>query len=198
MKLLFATPSPYSSKVRMAARYLELDIEDVPTKTGPDADELMALNPLGKIPTLVLDDGTSVFDSRAIMHEMNRMVRNGLYPTARAKRLKQERLEATADGMCDAMLAIVYDKRFRPEEKWHEDWQEMQWGKVSRALDWLEKDTPRVATRLHGGHFALAAALGYADLRHSERNWSRGRPKLRRFMTRFAERFPAWEELRPQ
>ena len=198
MKLLFATPSPYSSKVRMAARYLELDIEDVPTQTGPDADELMALNPLGKIPTLVLDDGTGVFDSRAIMQEMNRMVRNGLYPTARAKRLRQERLEATADGMCDAMLAIVYDKRFRPEEKQHEDWQEMQWDKVARALDWLEQDTPRVAARLHGGHFALAAALGYADLRHSERNWSRGRPKLRRFMTRFAERFPAWEELRPQ
>ena len=198
MKLLFATPSPYSSKVRMAARYLELDIEDVPTQTGPDADELTALNPLGKIPTLVLDDGTSVFDSRAIMQEMNRMVRNGLYPTARAKRLRQERLEATADGMCDAMLAIVYDKRFRPEEKQHEDWQEMQWDKVARALDWLEQDTPRVAARLHGGHFALAAALGYADLRHSERNWSRGRPKLRRFMTRFAERFPAWEELRPQ
>ena len=198
MKLLFATPSPYSSKVRMAARHLGLDIEGVPTKTGEDASDLHAANPLGKIPTLILDDGTAVFDSRAIMQELNRIERNALYPTGRAKRRTVERLEALADGMCDAMLAIVYDKRFRPEEKQHRDWQEMQWAKVVRALDHLEENPVRVASRLHAGHFALAAALGYADLRHGERNWSKGRPKSRRFMRRFADVFPHWDELKPQ
>lgn len=182
----------------MAARHLGLELKGIPTKTGPDADELNASNPLGKIPTLLLDDGTALFDSRVIMHEMNRIERNRLYPTARAKRRTVERLEALADGMCDAMLAIVYDKRHRPEEKQHEEWQEMQWTKVVHTLDWLERNPVRLASRLHAGHFALAAALGYADLRHGERNWSRGRPKTKRFQRRFAEVFPHWDELRPQ
>ena len=127
MKLHYAKPSPYSSKVRMAARHLGLAVEDVPTQTGPEADELNAANPLGKIPCLVLDDGTAVFDSRAIMQEMNRMERNRLFPSGKDKRRAAERLEALADGMCDAMLLMVYEGRYRPEEKRHEDWVEMQW-----------------------------------------------------------------------
>ena len=170
----------------------------MPTKTGEDAKDLHAANPLGKIPTLILDDGEAVFDSRAIMQELNRMERNALYPTARAKRRQVERVEAVADGMCDAMLAIVYDKRFRPEEKQHEEWQEMQWSKVSRSLDWLERNPVRLASRLHAGHFALAAALGYADLRHGERDWAKGHPKTKRFLRRFGEAFEDWDELRPQ
>ena len=198
MKLFYAGPSPYSSKVRMAARHLGLDVEDVATKTGPENDDLNAANPLGKIPCLVLGDGTALFDSRAIMQEFNRRERNRLFPSGKDKRRVAERLEALADGMCDAMLAIVYDKRFRPEEKQHEPWHDMQWEKVARALDWLEANPVRVTQRLHGGQFALAAALGYADLRFEDRNWRRGRPKARRFLDRFAERFDAWDELKPQ
>ena len=198
MKLLYATPSPYSSKVRMAARHLGLEVEGIATQTGPEADELNAANPLGKIPCLVLDDGTALFDSRAIMQEFNRIERNKLFPSGGDKRRAAERLEALADGMCDAMLAIVYDRRFRPEEKQHEEWQETQWGKVDRSLDWLEENPVRVTSRLNGGQFALAAALGYAELRHAERNWSRSRPKTRRFLQRFAEQFDGWDELKPQ
>ena len=198
MKLLYAAPSPYSSKVRMAARFLGLDIEVVPTRTGQDADALNAANPLGKIPCLILDDGTALFDSRAIMQELNRIERNRLFPSARDKRRAAERLEALADGMCDAMLLMVYEGRYRPEEKRHDEWVEMQWGKVTRALDWLEANPVRVSPRLTGGQFALAAALGYADLRHAERDWTRGRPKTKRFLARFAEQFDGWEELRPQ
>ena len=198
MKLLYAGPSPYSAKVRMAARHLGVALDAVPTNTADRPPELLEANPLGKIPTLLRDDGTAVFDSRAIMGELNRVVRNGLYPTAADKRREAERLEALADGMCDAMLAIVYDRRTRPEEKWHEPFQEAQWAKVERAMDWLEAAPPRVTKRLTAGHFALAAALGYAELRHGERNWSRGRPRLRRFMARFVETFDGWDELKPQ
>ena len=191
-------PSPYSAKVRMAARFLELDVELVPIATAEKPDVLLQSNPLGKIPTLLLDDGTAVFDSRAIMQELNRQRRNRLYPANGEKRRAAETLEALADGMCDAMLAIVYEKRMRPEEKWHEPWQDAQWEKVERALDHLEQFPPRVTSRLTGGQFGLAAALGYADLRLGDRQWSRGRPKLRRFLTRFMERFEGWDELRPQ
>ena len=198
MKLLYASPSPYSSKVRMAARHADIAMEEEAVATADEPSVLLDANPLGKIPTLILGDGSAVFDSRAIMQELNRTRRNALFPTAAAKRREAERLEALGDGMCDAMLAIVYDRRTRPKEKQHEPFQEGQWRKVVRALDALEVATPRVTTRLHGGHFALAAALGYADLRHPERDWRRGRPKLRRFLDRFAERFEAWDELKPR
>ena len=198
MKLLYATPSPYSAKVRMAARYLGLEIEGVPTQTGPEADELNAANPLGKIPCLITDDGSAVFDSRAIMQELNRMERNKLFPSGRDKRRTAERLEALADGMCDAMLLMVYEGRYRPEEKRHDEWVDMQWEKVVRSLDWLEANPVRVTPRLNGGQFALASALGYADLRHPDRDWRRGRPKVKRFLTRFGEVFEGWDELKPQ
>ena len=198
MKLLYAGPSPYSAKVRMAARHLGLDVEAVPTKTGPEAEELNAANPLGKIPCLILDDGSAVFDSRAIMQELNRIERNKLFPSGGDKRRQAERLEALGDGMCDAMLLMIYEGRYRPEEKRHDEWVEMQWGKVVRSLDWLEANPVRVTPRLNGGQFALAAALGYADLRLPERDWRRGRPKTKRFLTRFAETFEGWDELKPQ
>lgn len=198
MKLYYAAPSPYSSKVRMAARHLALEIEDVATRTGPENDALNGANPLGKIPCLVLDDGAALFDSRAIMQELNRIERNKLFPSGRDKRRAAERLEALADGMCDAMLLMIYEERYRPEERRHEDWVEMQWGKVVRSLDWLEANPVRVTPRLNGGQFALAAALGYADFRLPDRDWRRGRPKVKRFLTRFAEQFDRWEALRPQ
>lgn len=198
MKLLYAAPSPYSSKVRMAARHLGLDVEAVATQTGEENEELNGANPLGKIPCLVLDDGAALFDSRAIMQEFNRVERNKLFPSGKDKRRAAERLEALADGMCDAMLLMVYEGRYRPEDKRHDEWVEMQWAKVERSLDWLEAHPVRVTPRLNGGQFALAAALGYADLRHAERNWSRGRPKTKRFLARFAETFDAWDELKPR
>ena len=198
MKLFYAAPSPYSSKVRMAARHLGLEIEAEHTKTGPENEALNSANPLGKIPCLVLDDGSALFDSRAIMQEFNRLERNKLFPSGKDKRRAAERIEALADGMCDAMLLMVYEERYRPEERRHEDWVEMQWEKVVRSLDWLEQNPARVTNRLHGGQFALASALGYADFRLPDRNWRRGHPKTKRFLDRFAERFEGWDELKPQ
>lgn len=187
--LLHAPPSPYSAKVRMAITYTGYPAELTTTDTSARPPELIGSNPLGKIPVLVLDDGAAVFDSRAIMQFINRETRNALYPRNAAKRTEAEVLEALADGICDCLLAIVYERRFRPEDMQHQPWMDTQWQKVTRALDALEAAPPRMTSKLHGGHMALAACLGYLALRF-EGKWERGRPRLKRWKRRFDERFP--------
>lgn len=188
--LLYSSASPYSAKVRMAARHLDLPVDAETVTTGEEPDVLIKANPLGKIPTLTLDDGTALFDSRVIMGELDRMSDHGLYPRNRDRRRAAERLEAAADGLCDALLAQAYERRMRPQEKVHTPWLDYQARKAGRTFDWLESEVPALRGRLHGGHFALAAALGYADLRFAGLNWRRGRPRLRRFVSRFADAFP--------
>lgn len=197
-RLLYSPASPYSAKVRMAAAWLELDIEEVTVSTNDEPALLVENNPLGKIPTLVLDDGTALFDSRVIMQELDRMSGNRLYPRNAQKRIEALRLEAAADGVSDSLIARIYERRFRPEEKVHEPWLEMQTRKTTRGLDWLNENTPRVTSKLTGGQFAVAAMFGYLDLRFPDTNWRRGRAKLKRFETRFAEAFPGYSTLRPQ
>ncbi|RUU07413.1 glutathione S-transferase, partial [Mesorhizobium sp. M7A.T.Ca.TU.009.01.3.2] len=93
-RLLYASSSPYSSKVRMAAAYAGIDIETVAVKTDDKPAELIGANPLGKIPVLVLDDGRSIHDSRAITQHLNRLSKSALFPRNPDKRLEAEVLEA--------------------------------------------------------------------------------------------------------
>lgn len=195
-RLLYAPASPYSSKVRMAAAYAGIPIELVKTETNAPPDELIGANPLGKIPVLVTDDGLSIHDSRVITQHLNRESGSKLFPRNAAKRLAAERLEALADGICDAALAHVYERRMRPEEKVHEPWLERQWSKVERGLDALCADMPNLPQKIHGGHVALRAAIGYLDLRFAGK-WERGHTKLKRWATRFDQKFPDLAKLVP-
>ena len=157
--------------------------------------ELLAANPLGKIPTLLTDEGLAVFDSRAIMNYIDRQTRGSLYPRNAAKRTETDILEATADGICDSLLAIVYERRARPEEKIHQPWIDRQWQKVERALDHLEANMPRLGKKPNAGHFALAAMLRYIELRFTGK-WQRGRPKLKRYLARFEAVFPDYAKFK--
>lgn len=194
--LYHASPSPYSAKVRMAAAYLDvsLDLQSVATTENPP--QLLSANPMGKIPTLVLDDGFAVFDSRPIMQEINRLGGKKLYPRNAEKRRLVERLEAAGDGLSDVLVAQVYERRFRPDEKVHQGWLDKQAEKATRSLDWLEANLMPVRGKLNGGQFAVVAALSYIDLRFPENNWRRGRPKLKRFEQRIGEAFPQYDRLK--
>jgi glutathione S-transferase len=196
-KLLFATPSPYSAKVRMAAAYAGIAVDAVPTNTGEEPEILLKNNPLGKIPVLLTDEGESLFDSRAITQYLNRMSKNALFPRNPAKRLEAEKLEALADGICDCLLAHVYERRFRPEEIVHQPWLEKQWTKVTRALDHLEAAPPKLPKKITAGQIALRACLGYLDLRFAGK-WERGHSKLRRWAKRFDDKFPELAALTPR
>ncbi len=195
-KILVSPPSPYSAKVRMAAVYAGYACEAVVVDTNADPALLIDNNPLGKIPVLVPDDGIAVYDSRVIVQYLNRVSGNALYPRNAAKRTEAERLEALADGICDCLLAHVYERRMRPEEKIHQPWLDRQWEKATRALDALNANPPKLPKKIHAGHIALRATLGYLALRF-EGKWERGRAKLVRWAKRFDEAHPALAELLP-
>ncbi len=195
-KLLYAPASPYSAKVRMAARYADIALEAVTVETSAEPPELIGANPLGKIPVLVTDDGEAVFDSRAIIQYLNRLSGSRLFSRSPARRTEAERLEALADGIADCALAHVYERRSRPEEMVHGPWLDKQWAKVLRGLDHLNASPPKLGKKLTAGHIALRSTLAYLDLRFSGK-WEKGRGRLKRWAARFDEKFPELKSLLP-
>jgi glutathione S-transferase len=195
MELLYSPASPYSAKVRMAARHLDIDVTSVRVDTNAEPATLMDNNPLGKIPVLLLDEGGSVYDSVTIMHYLDRLSGGKLYPKKNGKRTEAEILEALCDGIMDCLLAIVYERRFRPEDKIHQPWIDKQWSKVVRGLDHLNANLPKTGKKLHGGHFALAAMIGYLDLRFAG-EWAEGRDALAAWPETFGKLFDAYAEMK--
>lgn len=196
-KVLYSSASPYSAKVRMAAAYAGLPVQAVAVDTNAEPSELIDSNPLGKIPVLVTDDGQSIHDSRAITQYLNRVSGNALFPRHADKRTHAEVLEALADGICDCLLAHVYERRSRPEDKIHQAWLDKQWSKALRALDRLNAEPPKLPKKITAGHIALRATLGYLALRFGGQ-WERGRGKLTRWAARFDTKFPELAALIPK
>ena len=191
MKLLKAGPSPFVRKVLVTLHETgQTDsVETVDVTASPmGADAaLAAANPLGKIPCLIRDDGPAIYDSRVICRFLDARAGAGLYPETRQWEVLT--LEATADGIMEAAVLMVYEARFRPEELQFSDWTEGQWSKVTRALDSLNT---RWMSHLHGpldiSHIAVGCALGYLDLRHDSRNWREGRDGLAEWYATFSQR----------
>ena len=153
-------------------------------------------NPLGKIPALVLDDGRTLYDSRVICRYLDARAGTGLYPSGEAL-WDVLTLEATADGILEAALLMVYESRLRPEPLRFGPWVEGQWAKVARALDAVEAGwMPLLEGPLTAAHLALGAALGYVDFRHAARGWRQGRPKLAQWAEGIAAR-PSLMATRP-
>ncbi|GAA2850119.1 glutathione S-transferase [Aminobacter aminovorans] len=196
-KLFYSPASPYSGKVRMAAAYVGIAVESVTVETGPQPAMLTDVNPLGKIPVWITDAGEGIYDSRVITQYLNRLSGNKLFPRNAEKRLDAERLEALADGICDCLLAIVYERRARPEEIVHQPWIDKQWTKATRALDLLNANPPKLPKAISAGQIALRAAIGYLDLRFAGK-WEKGRPRLKRWAARFDEKFPELKAIIPQ
>ncbi|MCD2177687.1 glutathione S-transferase [Rhizobium sp. C1] len=197
MKVLYSPASPYSAKVRMAARLSGLPVESELVKTDEEPARLVDNNPLGKIPVLLREDGSAIFDSRAIMHFLDRESGGKLYPADPAARTEAEVLEALADGITDSLIAHVYERRYRTEEKIHQPWLDRQWSKVVRGLAFLEANPVSLGNGLTGGHIALAALAGYLGLRFAGQ-WETLWPGHRAFIAEFEARFPAFAEFKPQ
>lgn len=190
MKLMMSPASPFVRKVMVLLHETEqfADVEMQGVTAGPGQTEaaLKAANPVGKIPALVRDEGPTLYDSRVICRFLDARAGAGLYPEGKWETLV---LEATGDAICEAAVAMVYERRFRPEDKVHEDWIEAQWVKVEGALDALNT---RWMSHLEGpldiGHIAVGCALGYLDFRHDARGWRQGRDALAAWEARFAAR----------
>jgi glutathione S-transferase len=170
----------------------EAGIEDVDylrvTASAMGGEErINAANPLGKIPALLREDGPTIHDSNVICRFLDHRAGGGFYPDARLWEVLT--LEATADGIMEAAVAIVYEKRFRPEELWWTPWHDAQWTKIARALDALERSwMSHLQGRIDMGKIAVGCALGYLDLRHGDRNWREGHDALAGWFEAFSER----------
>ena len=201
MKLLSNPLSPYGRKVRIAAamKGLEDRIETVGIDTNPaDNPQISKANPLAKVPALVTESGTAIFDSHVICEYLDSLAPTPvLFPKSGQERWDALVLGSLADGILDAALLLVYENRFRPEGMRHAPWQQRQQGKIDRALDHLEGNPPAWGSSPNYGHLTLASALGYLDFRH-EGKWRAAHPKLVAWLDRFAKAVPAFEKTRPQ
>jgi len=136
-------------------------------------------NPLVKIPTLLLDDGTSLFDSPVICEYLDQL--SGaprLFPAPGPARWSALRRQALADGLMDAAILQRYEQTLRPEALRWPDWIAGQAAKVTGALDAMEAEAAGYGAAFDIGHVACACALGYLDFRYDQLHWRNGRPAL--------------------
>ena len=195
MILRTTNSSPFGRKPMMAARHLGLmdRIKVEPADPMDPNDVLRRDNPLGKMPVLILDDGRTIFDSRVILEYFDILAGGGrIIPVGGEERFDVLTLQALADGMSDAGLLIVYEGRYRPEDKHHTPWLDYQRGKIERALLRLEKALPD-PTKVDVGTIALSAALGYLDWR-KQVDWRNMTPSLVNWLDTFRATTPTYDE----
>lgn len=168
MKLYYSKTSPYARKVRLVIheKGLQEQVEGILVSPFDDYIELRKFNPLGKIPTLLLDDGEVLFDSPVICHYLDSLSASmPLIPED--KRWNVLRWEALADGMTDSLYNLVMERR-RPVEEQSPGWIAHWAGDVQRCLQEAERCLVELDDDVTLAHLALAAAVGYVDFRASE------------------------------
>ncbi len=193
MKLFYANASPFVRVVMIALHETgllsQVDLIDVAvTPTGPEG-ALHGANPLGKIPCLIREDDSALFDSRVICRFLAAQRPDaGLYPDG-DDLWAALTLEALAMGIMEAAVLMVYEGRLRPEVQQSPEWIDAQWGKVDRALRTLETSwMPTLDARPNIAVLAVAAALGYLDFRHDARGWKKTYPALARWAAGISDR----------
>ncbi len=183
MTLHWSPRSPYVRKVMIALHEMGLQdrvtiVRTVAGGTTPHWD-LMKVNPVGKIPTLELEDGTAIYDSPVIIEYLDTL-HDGpkLYPTAWPERLTALRRHALGQGMLDNALPLL-GEGFRPAEKQSEPHKELWRAKLRACIDALEAEADDLAASpFTVGHLTLGVALGYLDFRFDSMQWRNGHPKL--------------------
>ena len=193
MILHWSPRSPYVRKVMIAAAEMGLQdrIRPIRTVTGGTTPhrELMKLNPVGKIPTLELSDGTAIYDSPVIIEYLDTL-HDGpkLYPTAWPQRLTALRRHALGQGMLDSALPLL-GEGFRPPERQSEPHKALWRAKLIACVEALEHETKALATSgFTVGHLAIGVALGYLDFRFASLSWRDGHPKLAAWQDTFNAR----------
>jgi len=182
MKLLYSLNSPYARKVRVVAAEKRIEIEMVLVDLSSPDHPVSEHNPLGKVPTLVLDDGDSLFDSRVIVEYLDhRTPVANLIPHEHNLKIQVKRWEALADGVCDAAIIVMQESR-RSQECQDAAVITKQMGKVERGLTALSTELAEgkwcVDNTFSLADIALGCLLGYLDLRFADINWREQYPNL--------------------
>ena len=200
MKLLYQTHSPYARKVLVAAHELGLQesLTVVHHETSPTRrnDAVFALNPLGKVPVLICDDGPVLFDSNVICEYLDGLHTGPvLIPTQREPRYRALKMQALAQGIADAGIAARWESERRPAQLRWPSMHDGQVEKLAAACDYLERELERLedgggalvsgvgaagAWRPDIGDIALVTALSWVEFRRVY-DFARGRPRLARW-----------------
>ena len=179
MKLYTHPASPFARKCRVVAHELNLKLAEI-VVSARDDESLRRINPLKKIPILILDDGSALYDSRVICEYLNNIGGGKFFPGMTIWRptsglWKALGMQALADGIMDAAVGCRYE-RMVPEERQNHDHIARHMTTVKAGLDALERmkfsQVPTI------GEVATGCALGYLDFRYPELAWRDGRPKL--------------------
>ena len=194
MKLTFSPASPFARKVRIAAIELGLidKIEFVPAAVVPgQANDQYArdVNPLKKLPALILDNGDVVLDSYVIVEYLDELAGGGkLIPASGANRWKVKSDHSLLQGMLDSMLLCRYEKMVRPRGLQWQAWSDDHWNRAWSGMARFDKQADVLSRPLDIVQIALVCALGYADFRFADCGWRKAYPKLDAFHRKMLER----------
>lgn len=201
MKLIGTLTSPYVRKVRIVLAEKKIDY-DFEIDSPLDADSKVSqINPVGKIPVLLPDDETPLFDSRVIVEYIDKVTPNNkLLPLPNRERTEVKRWEAVADGLLDAATTIIHEKR-RPKKEQSATWITRQQAKILRTLEFMSQELGDQPFCM-GTHFSLAdvavgAALGYLTFRFADLDWKTDYPNLSRLYDKLMQR-PSFADTVPQ
>jgi len=192
MKLIISLTSPFARKVRVVMAEKRIDYEPVVDIPWEPTTRVPEYNPLGKVPVLVMDDGSTLFDSRVIVEYLDQLTPvSPLLPKENRPRIAVRRWEALADGVTESAATIFLEKK-RPEIKQDAEWIVRQEGQVFRGLEAMSEELGEKSW-CTGDFFTLAdiavgCALGYLDFRFSHIQWRESHPNLGKLAEKLAQR----------
>ena len=192
MKLLGIQPSPFTRKVRIVLAEKKIDCDFVIASPQAEGSPVQARNPLGKVPVLVLEDETAVYDSRVIVGFLDNVSPFGrLIPPGNRERIEVRRWEALADGVLDAAVLVRYENQRSKDER-SAAWIERQMGKIRAGVDEMERELGDKSFCTGNSYtladIAVGVCLGYLDFRFPQLGWRDSHPNLVRLDAKLAER----------
>ncbi|PKP78778.1 MAG: glutathione S-transferase [Alphaproteobacteria bacterium HGW-Alphaproteobacteria-3] len=198
MKLYCSHTSPFARKVRVLIREkgATARVTEEAVSAMEDPAALHAANPLGKVPALILKDGSSWFDSPLICEFLDVTLEGpSMIPAAHVERFRVLRHQALADGIMDAAVSIVFERN-RPEAQRSETWIGRWSRAIERSLAVLEDEVVSLDGPVDLGSIAVGAALGYLDFRNGHLGWQEKQTELAGWWRDFAKR-PSFAETAP-
>ena len=193
MQIYFSPFSPYVRKCLVTAHELGLNdrVQLLASNAHPVArdQDIIAKNPLGKVPTFITDDGVVLYDSRVICEYLNDMANGSLLPSSGAARWNTLTLQALGDGILDGALIARYEDVARPEPLRWPQWRAAQLDKADTALAHLSVNAALIAPdRVDMGTLTVACALWYLDLRFADFAWRERHPAVATWYAAFSKR----------
>jgi glutathione S-transferase len=195
MKLAHSAASPYVRKVNACAIKRGIDKQVERLKIGTTDPALLQYNPLSKVPTLIADDGTCLYDSPVICEYLDSVgSAPKLFPPPGPARWKALQQQALGDGILDATQPRRRELTL-PQDDGRKSYIALQQGKVKQALDTLEKDADKLGDLTTIGEITIGCALGYLDFRYANEPWRPGHPKLAAWYERVVKMPPLAETM---